>query len=148
MSLNIDKNIGELWINPGTEHEPKTSIQLIDLTIGVDSGLGLRDPTAINQAGLTGIPGARVNLHLSIIVAHSKSVAKVSTRCEPSCPRIQATQSSPLHLLKLCHHQTCVAGSGDVCSAGTSEMAEIYRGDTRGTHTEFLYQKSCFNRPR
>ncbi len=148
MSLNIDKNIGEFWINPGTEYEPKASIQFIDLPIGVDSGRSLRDPTAINQAGLTGIPGARVNLHLSIIVAHSKSVAKVSTRCEPSCPRIQATQSSPLPPLKLCHRQTCVAGSDDVYSAGTSEMAEIYRGDTRGTHIEFLCQKSCFSRPR
>ena len=41
MSLNIDKNIGEFWIDPATEHEPKASIQFIDLPIGVDSGLRL-----------------------------------------------------------------------------------------------------------
>ena len=43
---------------------PERGVQLVDVAVGVDARIGLADPRAVEEGGVAGVAGSRVDLHV------------------------------------------------------------------------------------
>ena len=63
VALNANERLVEIGIEAGGARQAEPGVQLVDLAVGVDAGVGLADARAVEQRRLAGVAGARVDFH-------------------------------------------------------------------------------------
>ena len=69
IALEGDQQRIEFRIDAGRAGDADGGVELVDLAVGIDARIRLRDTRAVEETGLTTVSAARVDLHATIILA-------------------------------------------------------------------------------
>ena len=72
IALNVHELRIEIGIDAAGAHQPEPGVQLVDLAVRVDARIGLADATVVEERGLAGVAGARVDLHVSPLLNYTR----------------------------------------------------------------------------
>src|SRR5918993_5093967 len=138
MALHGDAHLVEVRLQSGGAGDADAGLEFVHFAVGGDADVGLADAGAVEKAGLAGIAGLRIDLHVRELYGFGLRAGAL----HPTWPLDRR------RILRLSPCRPNGGGSVATCSPGMAHTGATCPGETPPTRITSWSRRSCCSRRR